>query len=95
VTGGGVDIQDGGTFTGGTTHLNQVGGVRNDSASADCGEDKACASRLTAKRETHTPLETTLARNSETATSPLRIDNTGTTNPPIKYQGYTSSKGLG
>jgi hypothetical protein len=55
---GGTAQTDKSTFTEGTTNFTPVGGVFNETISADPTEDQAAAARITAKRAIHTNLRT-------------------------------------
>lgn len=53
---GGTATADGGAFTAGTTNGTPAEGVRDDTASTTCAEDKACIARLTQNRAIHVNL---------------------------------------
>lgn len=85
--GSGVSQQDKTAFTEGVTNFAPVGGVFNDTVSADLAEDEAGAVRLTAKRAMHTNLRNVAGTEIATAAAPLRTDPTGATTQPVSDAG--------
>jgi predicted NUDIX family NTP pyrophosphohydrolase len=81
--GGGTSQADKSTFTEGTTAMTPVGGVFNETISADPTEDQAAAVRITAKRAMHSNLRNASGTEVGTAGAPLRTDPTGTTPQPV------------
>jgi len=61
------------TFTEGTTKMTPVGGVYNDTISADPTEDQAAALRITAKRGLHVNLRNVAGTELGTAADPVQV----------------------
>ena len=80
---GGVAQADKSSFIEGTTFLTPIGGVFNEALGADPSEDSAVAIRSTAKRALHVNLRTAAGVEIGTASSPIRVDLTGTTTQPV------------
>jgi len=80
--GAGFSVQDGSTFTAGTSQLVPTGGVFNDGVagltSGNVGEV-----RMTQFRGIHTNLRNASGNEMGVAGSPLRVDPTGTTTQPV------------
>ena len=70
------------TFTEGSTKFDVVGGVYNETISADPSEDQAAAARITAKRAIHVNVRNVAGAEVGIAAAPLRTDPTGTTTQP-------------
>lgn len=81
--GGGGGQADKSAFTEGTTSFQPVGGVLNETITADPTEDQAAAARITPKRAVHTNLRNNSGTEIATATNPVRTDPTGTTTQPV------------
>jgi hypothetical protein len=84
---GGTAQADKSTFTEGTTTFTPVGGVFNETVSADPTEDQAAAARITAKRGLHINLRNVAGTEIGTAAAPVRTDPTGTTTQPVSDAG--------
>jgi hypothetical protein len=80
--GGGVSQADQSTFTNGTTFLDPIGGVFNDSITA-VGSGKAGAVRITSQRAQHVNLRDNSGNELGIGAAPLRIDPTGGTIQPV------------
>jgi len=80
---GGTAQADKSSFVEGTTSFTPVGGVFNETITADPTEDQAAAARITAKRAIHANLRNNSGAEVGTAGAPLRIDPTGTTTQPV------------
>ena len=81
--GGGIAQADKSAFTEGTTSLTPIGGVLNETISADPAEDQAAAVRITPKRAAHANLRRQDGTEIGTSTTPVRTDPTGTTTQPV------------
>lgn len=84
---GGTAQADKSAFTEGTTTFTPVGGVFNETITADPTEDQAAAARITAKRALHANLRNASGTEIGTASNPVRIDPTGTTTQPVSDAG--------
>jgi hypothetical protein len=71
------------SFTEGSSSFSPIGGVYNETISADPTEDQAAAARITAKRAIHTNLRNVSGTEIGTSSTPLRVDPTGTTTQPV------------
>jgi hypothetical protein len=80
---GPVTQADRSAFTEGTTKILPIGGVFNETISADPTEDQAAALRITAKSGLHVNLRDVAGTEMGTAGDPLRVDPTGDTNQPV------------
>jgi hypothetical protein len=90
---GGTAQADKSTFTEGTTSFTPVGGVFNETISADPIEDQAAAARITAKRAIHVNLRNVAGTEIGTAGAPVRTDPTGSTTQPVSGTVAVSSVG--
>lgn len=84
---GGAAQADKSSFVEGTTQFTPVGGVFNETITADPTEDQAAAARITAKRAVHTNLRSSAGTELATAGAPLRTDPTGSTAQPVTDNG--------
>lgn len=76
-------VADKGAFTEGTTTVQVVAGVVNDTIGADPAEDTAAGLRLTVKRGLHVNLRNVGGTEIGTAGAPVRVDPTGSTTQPV------------
>jgi hypothetical protein len=74
---------DNATFTIGTTAINPVGGVFDDTPPTAIATGKAASARITNNRALHTNLRNQAGTEIGTSTTPIRTDPTGTTTQPI------------
>jgi hypothetical protein len=81
--GGGTSQADKSAYVEGTTVFTPVGGVLNETITADPTEDQAAAARITPKRAVHTNIRNNAGTEIATATNPIRTDPTGTTTQPV------------
>lgn len=80
---GGTALADKAAFTEGSTSHTPIGGVFNETITADPTEDQAAAVRITAKRAIHANLRNVAGTEVGTAAAPVRVDPTGTTTQPV------------
>lgn len=92
--GGGTAQADKSAFTEGTTAFTPLGGVLNETISADPTEDQAAAARITPKRAVHTNLRNNSGTEIATSANPVRTDPTGTTTQPVSGT-VTANAGTG
>jgi hypothetical protein len=92
--GGGGGQADKSAFTEGTTSFQPVGGVLNETITADPTEDQAAAARITPKRAVHTNLRNNSGTEIATSSNPVRTDPTGTTTQPVSGT-VTANAGTG
>lgn len=74
---------DNSAFTFGTTAINPIGGVLDDTATNTATENSAAVARITAQKGLHTNLRNDAGTEVGTSGAPLRVDPTGTTTQPI------------
>jgi hypothetical protein len=74
---------DNATFTIGTTAINPVGGVFDDTPPTAIATGKAASARITNNRALHTNLRNQAGTEIGTSTTPIRTDPTGTTTQPV------------
>ena len=76
-------FSDNGAFTFGTTAINPIGGVLDDTATNAATENSAAVARITAQKALHMNLRNVSGTEVGTSGAPLRIDPTGTTTQPV------------
>lgn len=81
--GGGTSQADKSAYTEGTTVFTPMGGVLNETITADPTEDQAAAARITPKRAVHSNLRNNSGAEIGIAAAPIRTDPTGTTVQPV------------
>lgn len=81
--GGGTSQADKSAYTEGTTVFTPMGGVLNETITADPTEDQAAAARITPKRAVHSNLRNNSGAEIGIAAAPVRTDPTGTTTQPV------------
>ena len=91
--GGPATFADSSAFTAGTTSITNIGAVFNDSLSA-VTSGNAAAPRITTNRGLHVNLRNNSGAEIGTATTPVRIDPTGTTTQPVSGA-VTANAGTG
>ena len=74
---------DNSAFTFGTTAINPIGGVLDDTATNAATENSAAVARITAQKALHMNLRNASGTEMGTSGSPLRVDPTGTTTQPV------------
>lgn len=85
---------DNSAFTFGTTAINPIGGVLDDTATNAATENSAAVARITAQKALHTNLRNNSGTEVGTAGAPLRVDPTGSTTQPVSGT-ITANAGTG
>lgn len=89
---------DNGAFTFGTTAINPIGGVFDDTSSNTATENSAAIARITQNKAIHTNLRNASGTEIGTSGNPIRTDPTGTTTQPVnvaQMNGTTITMGNG
>jgi hypothetical protein len=84
---GAVSQADKSAFSEGAGRVTPIGGVVNDTPTADPTEDQAAAARITAKRALHVNLRNAGGTEIGLGGAPVRVDPTGTTVQPVSNAG--------
>ncbi|MDR4470419.1 MAG: hypothetical protein MRJ68_19335 [Nitrospira sp.] len=74
---------DNSAFTFGTTAINPIGGVLDDTATNAATENSAAVARITAQKALHMNLRNNSGTEIGTAGAPIRTDPTGSTTQPV------------
>lgn len=74
---------DNAAFTFGTTPINPIGGVLDDTGTNAATENSAAVARITAQKALHMNLRNVSGTEIGTSGAPLRVDPTGTTTQPV------------
>lgn len=85
---------DNGAFTFGTTAINPIGGVLDDTSTNAATENSAAVARITAQKALHMNLRNVSGTEVGTSGAPLRVDPTGSTTQPISGT-VTANAGTG
>lgn len=89
---------DNGAFTFGTTAINPIGGVFDDTSPNTATENSAAIARITQNKAIHTNLRNASGTEIGTSGNPIRTDPTGTTTQPVnvaQMNGVTVTMGNG
>jgi hypothetical protein len=89
---------DNGSFTFGTTAINPIGGVFDDTSPNTATENSAAIARITQNKAIHTNLRNASGTEIGTSGNPIRTDPTGTTTQPVnvaQMNGVTVTMGNG
>lgn len=81
---------DNAAFTFGTTSINPIGGVLDDTGTNAATENSAAIARITAQKALHMNLRNNSGTEVGTSGAPLRIDPTGTTTQPMSLASVPS-----
>ncbi len=76
-------FSDNNAFTFGTTAINPIGGVLDDTATNAATENSAAVARITAQKALHMNLRNNSGTEIGTAGAPIRTDPTGSTTQPV------------
>jgi len=89
---------DNGAFTFGTTSINPIGGVFDDTSSNTATENSAAIARITQNKALHINMRNASGTEIGTSGNPVRVDPTGTTTQPTnvaQINGVTPLMGAG
>lgn len=81
---------DNAAFTFGTTSINPIGGVLDDTGTNAATENSAAIARITAQKALHMNLRNNSGTEVGTAGAPLRFDPTGSTTQPVSLASVPS-----